>query len=48
MDLPSSANQSIAKETYTKNLKLAKEYQEIKGAHADPGEEQKTKPWPVH
>jgi hypothetical protein len=44
MDLPSGANQSITKETYTKNLKLTKEYQYIKGAHADPGEEQQTRP----
>jgi hypothetical protein len=39
-DRPSGANQSITKETYTKNLKLTKEYQESKGGHADPGKEQ--------
>ena len=44
MDLPSGANQSIAKDTYTNNVKLTKAYQEIKGAHIDPGEEQKTRP----
>ena len=27
MDLPSGADQSIAKETYTRNLKLTREYQ---------------------
>ena len=42
--LPSGANQSITKETYTRNLKLTREYQDIKGAHADLGEEQKTRP----
>ena len=44
MDLPSGAKQSIAKETYTKNLKLTKEYEDIKGAHADPWEEHNTRP----
>ena len=44
MDLPSGANQSITKETHTRNLKLTKEYQEIKGAHVDPGEEHNTRP----
>ena len=44
MGLPSGANQSITKETYTKNLKLTKAYQDIKGAHADPGKEHQTRP----
>ena len=44
MDLLSGAKQSIANETYTKNLKSTKEYQYIKGAHADPGKEQQTRP----
>jgi len=44
MDLPSGAKQSITKETYTRNLKMTKAYQDIKGAHADPGEEQQTRP----
>ena len=44
MDLPSGANQYITKETYTRNLKLARAYQYIKGAHVDPGEEQQTRP----
>ena len=44
MDLPSGAKQSITKETYTRNLKLTREYQEIKGAYADLGEEQQTRP----
>ena len=40
VDLPSGAKQSITKETYTRNLKLTKEYQYIRGAHADLGVEQ--------
>ena len=44
MDLPSGANQSITKDTYTRNLKLTRAYQDIKGAHADLGEEQQTRP----
>ena len=44
MDEPSCAKQSITKETYTRNLKLTREYQDIKGAHVDLGEEQHTSP----
>ena len=44
MDLPSGAKQSITKDTYTRNLKLTREYRDIKGAHADLGEEQQTRP----
>ena len=36
MDLPSGAKQSITEETHTRNLKSTREYQEIKGARADP------------
>ena len=43
IDMPSGAKQSITKETYTRNLKLTMENQVIKGAHADPGEEQHTR-----